>query len=224
MAEISCRGLLFDLDGVLIDSTHAVTRVWSRWAVAHDLDPARVVEHAHGRPSITTIREFLPHADHKAEDREVEGREIEDLEGIVALPGARELLASLPPGSWTIVTSATRALATVRLQAAGLRVPPQLITADDVKSGKPNPEPYWKGASLLGLTACQCVVVEDVPAGIRAGKSAGARVIALRTTVGDQELRLATADWVLDNCSAISVVPSPRSNSGLRLALRDDRG
>jgi len=222
MPEISCRGILFDLDGVLINSTPAVTRVWSRWAVVHDLDPARVVEHAHGRPSITTIREFLPHADHKAEDREVERREIEDLEGVVALPGARELVDSLPSGTWTIVTSATRPLAEVRLQAAGLRVPQQMITADDVNNGKPNPEPYLKGAALLGFKPEECVVVEDVPAGIRAAKSAGALVIALRTTVGDQELRLSGPDWVLDNCGDISAVASARSNGGFRLALRED--
>jgi len=222
MVQIICSGLLFDLDGVLIDSTPAVARVWTRWAIEHGLDPAEVVHRAHGRPSMTTVREYLPNADHQAENREVERREIEDLEGVAVWPGARELLNSLPPSCWTIVTSCTRPLAEVRLRAAGLPIPERLVTADDVKNGKPAPEPYLKGASLLGFDSKDCVVVEDVPAGVRAGKSAGARVIAFRTTFGEQELRTAGADWVLDNCNGISVVPSPPTSRGLRLALRDE--
>src|SRR5690242_10508270 len=97
MIRISCSALLFDLDGVLIDSTPAVTRVWTQWAIVHGLDPDEVVQRAHGRPSIATIRDFLPHADHEAENRKVERREIEDLDGVVTLPGARELLSALPP-------------------------------------------------------------------------------------------------------------------------------
>ena len=168
MTQISCRALLFDLDGVLIDSTPAVTRVWSRWAIAHGFDPDEVVRRAHGRPSVATIRDYLPHADHEAENLKVESGEIQDLEGVVTLPGARELLSALPPDRWTIVTSCTRPLAEVRLRAAGLPIPERLLTCDDVTNGKPDPEPYLKGASLLGVVATDCVVVEDVPAGIRA--------------------------------------------------------
>ncbi len=123
MTQITCSALLFDLDGVLIDSTPAVTRVWTQWAIAHGFDPDDVVLKAHGRPSIATIRDYLPHADHEAENREVERREIADLEGVVTLPGARELLNALPPDRWTIVTSCTRPLAAVRLRAAGLPIP-----------------------------------------------------------------------------------------------------
>ncbi len=123
MIEVQCQALLFDLDGVLIDSTPAVTRVWSKWARARGFDPEEVVAHAHGRPSIATVREYLPNADHEAENRIVEQSEIEDLEGVVPLPGARELLESLPAERWTIVTSGTRALASVRLRAAGLPAP-----------------------------------------------------------------------------------------------------
>jgi mannitol-1-/sugar-/sorbitol-6-phosphatase len=210
MTLITCSALLFDLDGVLIDSTPAVTRVWTGWAIAHGFDPDDVVRKAHGRPSIATIGDYLPHGDHEAENREVERREIEDLEGVVTLPGARELLSALPSDRWTIVTSCTRPLAEVRLRAAGLPIPQRLLTSDDVKNGKPDPEPYLKGASLLGLSARDCVVVEDVPAGIRAGKAAGARVIAFRTTVSEPELKAAGADWVVDNCKSISV---SRSNA-----------
>jgi sugar-phosphatase len=203
MTQITCSALLFDLDGVLIDSTPAVTRVWTQWAIAHNFDPDDVVRKAHGRPSIATIRDYLPHANHETENHEVERREIEDLRGVVTLPGARELLSKLPADRWTIVTSCTRPLAKVRLHAAGLPIPERLVTSDDVKKGKPDPEPYLKGASLLGVSARECVVVEDVPAGIRAGKAAGARVIACRTTVSEPELKDAGADWIVESCKSI---------------------
>jgi len=122
MDMIRCSALLFDLDGVLIDSTPAVQRVWHQWALEHGFDPEAVVHRAHGRPSRTTIRELLPNSDIEREDHEVERREMEDLDGVVLLPGARRLLASLPPEGWTIATSCTRALAEVRLRAAGLPV------------------------------------------------------------------------------------------------------
>jgi sugar-phosphatase len=205
MTQITCGALLFDLDGVLIDSTPAVTRVWTQWAIAHKFDPDDVVRKAHGRPSIATIRDYLPHADHEAENREVERREIEDLRGVVTLPGARELLSTLPADRWAIVTSCTRPLAKVRLRAAGLPIPERLVTSDDVKNGKPDPEPYLKGASLLGVSARGCIVVEDVPAGIRAGKAAGARVIACRTTVSEPELKETGADWIVESCKSILV-------------------
>src|SRR5260370_35450198 len=119
MNPIRCRGLLFDLDGVLVDSTPAVARVWAGWAHERGFDPDEVVKKAHGRPSISTIRELLPHADHEAENREVERREIADVEGVIPLPGAMELLQALPLERWAIVTSCTRALARVRIGAAG---------------------------------------------------------------------------------------------------------
>jgi mannitol-1-/sugar-/sorbitol-6-phosphatase len=182
-----------------------VTRVWRRWAVEHGFDPEEVIARAHGRPSLTTVREYLPHADHAAENREVERREMEDLEGIVLLPGSARLLSELPPDRWTIVTSCTRPLAETRLRAAGLPIPERMVTSNDIKNGKPHPEPYLKGASVLGFSAEDCVVVEDVPAGIQAGKASGARVIAFRTTVQDSELVAAGADWVLNNCSDITL-------------------
>ena len=161
MTSLRCRGVLFDMDGVLVDSTAAVARVWSVWARKHGLDADAVVKIAHGRPSISTIRELLPASDHEAEDREVERLEIEDVEGIVALPGAAELLRAIPANKYAIVTSATRALAEVRLRAAGLPVPANLVTARDVQRGKPNPDPYLMGARILGVPPAECVVIED---------------------------------------------------------------
>jgi mannitol-1-/sugar-/sorbitol-6-phosphatase len=201
--RIACCAVLFDLDGVLIDSTPAVTRVWAKWAARHGFDVDEVVRKAHGRPSLSTIKEYLPNADHEAENRIVERAEIEDLEGVVPLPGALELLQGLPANSWAIVTSCTRPLARVRIGAAGLPVPRYLVTADDIVRGKPDPEPYLKGAALVGCSPRDCIVIEDVPAGIHAGKAAGARVIAVRTTAKDDELR--EADWILQGCDAITV-------------------
>src|SRR6267378_436410 len=173
MTSLPFRCVLFDMDGVLVDSTAAVARVWAVWARKHGLDPETVVKIAHGRPSISTIRELLPSANHEAEDREVERMEIEDVEGIVALPGAAELLRVLRGNRCAIVTSATRPLAEVRLRAAGLPVPENLVTARDAKRGKPNPDPYLKGVRILGGPPAECVVIEDAPSGIRAGKAAG---------------------------------------------------
>lgn len=220
MLQVQCKAMLFDLDGVLIDSTRAVARVWRRWAVEHGFDPDQVVMRTHGRPSLTTVREYLPNADHAAENREVERREMEDLEGVVLLPGSARLLAELPPDRWTVVTSCTRPLAETRLRAAGLPVPERMVTSNDITQGKPHPEPYLKGASVLGFSAADCVVVEDVPAGIRAGKASGARVIAFRTTVKDLELVAAGADWVLNNCGDISVA---KQASDLSLILNPSR-
>jgi sugar-phosphatase len=220
MNAIFCSSLLFDLDGVLIDSTPAVERVWRRWALSHGFDPQKVVHMAHGRPSRITIRELLPEAaDIDRENREVERMEIEDLEGVVLLPGARQLLESIPSERWTIATSCTRALAEVRLRAAGLKVPKTMITASDVSIGKPDPEPYLKAAERLGFAAADCVVVEDAPAGVLAGKAAGARVIALTTTMIRSQLEAVGADWVVRSCADITVDGDVEHGLRLRLSV-----
>ena len=216
MSEIRCSGLLFDLDGVLIDSTPAVTRVWRQWALEHGFDPEEVVARVHGRPSLATVQEYLPNADHAAENREIERREMQDADGIMTLPGARELLLRLPAERWTIATSCTRRLAEVRLRAAGLPFPERIVTSTDVTRGKPHPEPFLKAAGKLGFTASECVVVEDVPAGVRAGKAAGATVIAFRTTVAEADLRRAGADFILNNCTDVAVA---HDSAGLTLIL-----
>jgi mannitol-1-/sugar-/sorbitol-6-phosphatase len=220
LIQVTCKALLFDMDGVLIDSTPAVARVWRQWAIAHGFEPESTIRMAHGRPSIATLRDLLPNADHEAENREVERREIEDTEGVVALPGSRELLSKLPNDRWAVVTSATRPLAETRLRVAGLPIPKFFVTSNDIVKGKPDPEPYIKGAALLGLSPMECVVVEDVPAGIRSGKGAGARVIAFTTTVAPGELRAAGADWILPNCGAIK---TSEADEGLSLLLRLNR-
>jgi sugar-phosphatase len=217
MNQLQCAALFFDLDGVLINSTPAVERVWRRWAIEHGFNPEEAVARAHGRPSITTVREYLPNADHEVENREVERREIEDLEGVAPLPGALELLSRLPSNRWTIVTSCTRPLAEVRIKAAGLPVAKKLITSSDITNGKPHPEPYLKAANLLGFDAANCVVLEDAPAGIRSGIAAGARVIAFKTTAPDRALLAAGANWIVNDCADVRLLSA--SNEGLSLAL-----
>jgi len=219
MNSVRFRGLLFDLDGVLVDSTPAVARVWAWWARQHGFDPDETVRQAHGRPSISTIRELLPNVNHEVENKELERREIEDVEDVIPLPGAVELLQAIPPQKWAIVTSCTRRLAEVRIAAAGLPKPKQMITSNDIRHGKPNPEPYLKGAQILGATGTDCVVIEDAPAGIRAGKAAGAHVVAVRTTAGDEELRKAGADWIVDDCAGLSLDP-PNDNEAFLLLRR----
>ncbi len=214
---LNCQALLFGMDGVLIDSTPAVVRVWRQWALERGFDPDTVVHVAQGRPSLSTIRDLLPHGNHELENREVERREIEDLAGIVPLPGAERLLRSLPRQRRAIVTSCPRPLAEVRIAAAGLPVPDLFITASDITNGKPHPEPYLKAAARLGFPSNHCIVVEDVPAGIRAGKAAKARVIGFTTTSPVAELTAAGADWIGPGCANLALLAS--SGAGMDLAL-----
>lgn len=188
MNSLQVRGILFDLDGVLVDSTPCVTRVWRAWAVEHGLDPDYVVHVGHGRLSIETIQTVAPGLDAEKENIEVERRELNDTEGVVVFDGVASLLRSLPPDAWTVVTSGTRPLATKRLQVAGLPIPARFVTADDVTNGKPNPEPYLKGAEYLGFPATECLVIEDAPSGIRAARTAGMKVLAVPTTYSVEEL------------------------------------
>lgn len=189
----SAKAILFDMDGVLMDSTPSVERVWRTWAIAHGLDPDRVAGQAHGRRSIETIRAVAPELDAAKENVTVEQMEIDDKEGVTALPGAADLLAQLRPDRYAIVTSATRPLAVARLGYAGIPVPQHIITAEDVIHGKPSPEPFLKGAALLGFAPADCLAFEDSPAGISSARSAGMRAIALQTTYPADQLQTANA-------------------------------
>jgi sugar-phosphatase len=189
----SAKAILFDMDGVLIDSAPAVERVWRVWALAHGFDPASVVAQAHGHRSIETIRTVAPAMDAEKENILVEQMEIEDKDGVTALPGAARLLAQLPDECFAIVTSATRPLAVARLGYAGFPVPRYMVTADDVVHGKPSPEPYLKGAALLGFSPTNCLVFEDTPAGIASARASAMQGIALQTTYPAQELQAADA-------------------------------
>ncbi len=193
MQSFSCSAILFDLDGVLVDSIASVERAWLKFAERHQLDPATVLQAAHGHRSLETVRLLLPDIDAEIENRIVEQDEIDDAEGLVATEGAAELLSVLPPDRWTIVTSGTRPLATARLRAAGLPIPKHLVAADEVVNGKPHPEPYLKGAAALGFSAANCLVFEDAPTGVRSAQAAGARVIGLVGTYEPSQLQSAAA-------------------------------
>ena len=216
MTVIRCGAILFDLDGVLMDSRVAVERAWERWAARHGIDPVAVLAEAHGRRTIDTIRAVAPLIDVEAEARLLEEAESVDFDGVTTLPGAAELLRSLPSGSWTVVTSGTRALATGRLTHGGLPIPEHLITADDIERGKPDPQPYLAGAAALGVDPSDCLVIEDAPAGIDAGKTAGMTVLALVTTFDASAL--AGADYVVGSLADVALSSAEKLRDG-RFAL-----
>src|SRR5580700_9830732 len=216
--NIRTLGVLFDLDGVLVDSTPAVARCWARWSQLHGFNAEDVVRRAHGRPSMVTLRELLPNADHQAEDRQMERWEIEDTDGVIPLPGVLSLLQALPAERWAIVTSCTRPLAEVRIRVAGLPWPKDLVTSADVQRFKPDPDPYLKGAELLKLAPADCLVVEDAPAGIRSGKASGASVLALRTTEVDPLLSAAGADWIVNDLASVRLDATDNHHLGFTLA------
>lgn len=205
MILIECKAVLFDLDGVLIDSTAAIERVWTRWAIARGFDPKEVLAAAHGRPSLALVKEYLPDSDYEKESREAERCEMEDLEGVVACNGARELLAALNGARWTVVTSCSNELAEAKLSAVGIPVASLMVTFSDVEHGKPHPEPYLTGAARLKCLPSECVVLEDAPAGVQSGKAAGCRVIGLRTWCSEEELKAAGADWTINSCASVRV-------------------
>lgn len=178
----SCKAILFDLDGVLADSTAVVDRVWRVWADERGLDGEAIMEVAHGRPSAEIIRDVAPHLPVEEEVEVLENREAEDLTGVVAILGAADLVRSLPPGSWAVVTSGTITVARPRLAAVGIPEPPVLITANDIVMGKPDPEGYLAAAERLGAPATRCIVIEDSPAGLEAARAAGMRTFGVTTT------------------------------------------
>lgn len=193
MNRFACEAVLFDLDGVLVDSSRSIERVWREWASHHRLDADRVLETAHGRRVAEIVRSAAPHLDPEAEAEEMKRLEIGDVENVRKVPGASSLLPALPAGSWAIVTSGPRDLATARLAQTGLPVPRALVCAEDVEGGKPAPEAYLAGAGLLGVEPERCVVVEDAPSGVEAALSAGMEVIAVTTTNPSSALANASA-------------------------------
>jgi mannitol-1-/sugar-/sorbitol-6-phosphatase len=193
MIEFRCSAILFDLDGVLIDSTRSVDRQWRAWAREQGIDEEKVIAIAHGVRTLEVVRAVAPHLDAEAEVRRLESREAEDQVDVVVMPGAAELINAIPDGRWCVVTSGTRYLATARLRFGGLPVPKILVTADDVANGKPHPEPYLKGAELLDAKPEECLVIEDAPAGIESARAGGMKVIGLTSTYAADALKHANA-------------------------------
>lgn len=203
--KMDCAAVLFDLDGVLIDSSQCITRHWQTWAEQHGLDLEEIMQVAHGMRSGDTMRLVAPHLDIEVEEKRYMAMEETDHDGVTAIAGAGELLTALPRDAWAVVTSGSLALAQGRLAHVSLPVPDVLVTADDVKEGKPSPEPYLVGAKRLGVRVEDCVVIEDAPAGIRAGKSAGMRVIGVATTHTKEVMLKAGADVVTGRLSDLKI-------------------
>ncbi len=200
MTQLECEAVLFDLDGVLVDSTSCITRHWGEWARQHGLELSAVMEVAHGLRTVETIRLVAPHLDAEKEAARLTAVEVADTDGVVAIEGARRIVQGLPKDVWTIVTSGSHDLARARLTRAGLPVPDRLVSGDDVRHGKPSPEPYLLGAKRLGKAAKECVVIEDSPAGIEAACAAGMQVIAVASTHPREELECAV---VVDQLSSL---------------------
>jgi sugar-phosphatase len=193
MPTFSCSAILFDLDGVLVDSTRAVDREWREWAARKGVDGDAIMAIAHGVRTLEVIRRVAPHLDAEAEAAAIENHEAGDQRGVTVMPGAIDLVRSIPAGRWGVVTSGSRLLAINRLRHCGLPVPEALVTSDDVTRGKPDPEPYLKGAELLGFRPADCLVIEDAPAGIQSARAAGTTVLGITSTYGVDALEQANA-------------------------------
>jgi mannitol-1-/sugar-/sorbitol-6-phosphatase len=201
--RVETKGILFDMDGVLISSIGSVVRCWRRWAEHYDVPNAEIYEVPHGMRAIEIVKELRPDIDPQEGLRVIEDMEMEDVSGLTVLPGVKTLLASLPLDRWAIVTSATHRLLIRRLEVAGLPIPQRIISADMVERGKPDPEPYRRGAELLSLPSAECLVVEDAPSGVGAGIAAGCRVLGVLGTHSAEDLKAAT--WIVPSLEAVTI-------------------
>ena len=201
--SVSAKGILFDMDGVLISSIDSVIRAWRRWAELYELPDAENFEIPHGVRAKDIIGTLRPDVDLKKAVQVIEDLEVEDVADLKVLPGVKTLLEGLPPERWAIVTSSTQRLLLARLKAAGLPLPERIISGDMVERGKPDPEPYRRGAELLGFRPEECVVVEDAPSGVGSGKGAGCRVLGVLGIHSAAELH--EADWVVESLEDLAV-------------------
>jgi sugar-phosphatase len=199
-----CKAILFDLDGVLVDSAECVERTWRDWATHHSLDPQRVIALAHGRRTIETVQLVAPELSAEAELASLAASEATTSEGVYEIAGAREFLELLPAGTWGVVTSGIRAVAEFRLRHARLPTPAVMICADEIARGKPDPEGYLNAAARLGRSPTDCIVIEDAPAGIEAAHAAGMRALAIASTYRPESLT--EADAVVEHLADLSVV------------------
>ncbi len=215
MPTFFCSAILFDLDGVLVDSTRAVDREWREWARRKGVDGDAVMAIAHGVRTLEVIRRVAPHLDAEAEAAAIENHEAHDQQGVSVMPGAADLVRSIPEGRWGVVTSGSRLLASARLRFCGLPVPQVLVTADDVAHGKPHPEPYLKGAQGMGLSPAECLVIEDAPAGIQAARAGGMKVVGITSTYAADAL--VHADAVISGLGKIRVSPNGSGKLGIEI-------
>ena len=198
-----CAAILFDLDGVLVDSAACVEKSWRDWSLKHGLDPERVLAVAHGRRTSETIPSVAPELNVQNEVAALAAIESVTTEGVLEVPGARALAESLPPNAWAIVTSGVRSVATLRIRHTGLPMPRVLVCADEIERGKPDPQGYLVAAERLGVQPAMCVVIEDTPPGLSAARAAGMRSIGIAGTYPPEAL--SSADYVVTRLAALHV-------------------
>jgi len=213
---VEAQGLLFDNDGVIVSSIASVNRCWRRWAEHYKVPNASEVQIEHGTRAVEIMEKLAPGVDKEEGLRLIEDMEIADTDDLEVLPGVRALLESLPKERWAIVSSATWRLLIGRLKAAKLPIPDRIVSGDRVVNGKPHPEPYLRGAAMVGADPAECIVVEDAPTGVGAGNAAGCRVMGVLGTHSVEELRAAGCDWLVKSLLDVSVTPT---SDGLRVTL-----
>ena len=186
--EVSAKAILFDMDGTLVDSTTCVEAMWQAWGNRHGIPLSDILAISHGRPTRETVQQLAPHLDPLAEALAMDSEAATRSDGITAVPGALQLIQTLQPHEWAVVTSAPHHLAKARLRFAGLPLPNVLVGSEDITDGKPHPEGFLLGARLLGFAPADCLVIEDTPAGITAARAADMAVLAITTTFSPDQL------------------------------------
>lgn len=207
MPEITTHAILFDLDGVLMDSRECVERTWRDWANRHGLNADDVVHAAHGRRTIDTVAVVAPHLVASEEVAALAESEAGESRGVYPIPGVAQMLRALPRTRWAIVTSGIRQVAEFRLRLGDLPQPTVLVSAEDVTRGKPDPEGYLRAAEALGVSPSNCIIVEDAPAGLAAAGAAGMRAIGVLGTYPREALGESIA--VVSSVAALNVGVTP---------------
>ncbi len=211
---LRCKAILFDMDGTLVDSSAVIDRAWKWWSGRHSVELASIMAVQQGRPNRDVLKQFASHLDIDEEAALFLKFEEQDLDDLVAIPGANGAVTAARVGNWGIVTSANRSLAEIRLRATGFPIPEVFISADVIRHGKPDPECYLLGAAGLGVAPRDCVVFEDALAGVQAGKAAGMTVVGVLTNLTATDL---SADAHVRDFSAITITHDGQGDFEIRI-------
>lgn len=211
LSSFPFRGLLFDLDGTLVNSLPAVDRAWRTWSIEFGLDPDVIVPQIHGRRAVDSIARLAPHLDQQAAFSRLEHLEATDTEGVVPMPGALEFIKQIQDIPWGIVTSGSRPIAYPRIKAGGIQPPDIFVTAEEISRGKPDPEAFLTGAARLGIPPSDIIAFEDTLAGVRSAKGAGMRVVGLSEEAAEE------ADIQISDYSSLTI---DHSSSPFILSLK----